>query len=772
MGAERARILVVDDRRENLLALEASLADGDYDLELVHGGEAALSALLKHDFALILLDVAMPGMDGFETAELIRQRQRSRHIPIIFVTANMPDTKSIFRGYEGGAVDYLVKPHDPHALQSKVAVLAELWVTAREKERAEAALAEAERAARKLAEALYDVTFREAPIGIAHVSSDIKWLRLNQRMASMLGFQPNELEGRNFLDFVNTSDRAELLAHMRRILAGEDQQHHGEYRLSGRDGKELWTKLSFSVICDAEGRPVQLAIVEDITEEKRLSLALASSELRFARLRDSGLIGIYRRHRSGEITDANDAFLAMTGHVRDTLDRGALNASMLVAEESQLLEASVSAELERDGVSPARERVYVRKDGTKGVMLAGAVADGESVVGFTLDVTSIREAEHVRARSAHELEDSLRARDDFLALLAHELRNPLTPLTMQLTSLRAVAATAKDPLDPRWVDRHLATAQRAAVRLGRLVESLLDVSRATVGGFPLEREKVDLIALAKEVAERSRDDLERVHCSLTVNGNGYESIEGLWDRMVLERVLLHLLANAMKYGPRKPIEITVGSDGDFAVLTVRDHGIGIPEGEQRRIFDRFARVAPIQNYGGFGLGLWLVRRLAEAHGGSVEARQPDGEGAEISVRLPMAPMVTQDETKSGGSMGEVKAARPRVLVVDDDDDVRDILSMGLGGAGYDVHGSADGAEALEAISHEKPDIVLLDMMMPVMNGPEFLARVRADERYRDLPVLVVTAWPGEARNVEGANGVLAKPVDLGQLVRTIDRTLH
>jgi PAS domain S-box-containing protein len=770
MGAEKVRILIVDDRRENLLALEALLASEEYELELVDSGLAALSALLEGDFALILLDVAMPGMDGFEAAELIRQRERTRHIPIIFVTANMPDAHSVFRGYDEGAVDYLIKPLDAHILKSKVAVFADLWRYAREREQAKAALVLAERRARDLAEALYDVTFQDAPIGIAHVSPDIKWLRLNARMSMMLGYQPGELEGRDFLEFVHPDSREALLASMHCILEGEGRHHRGEYRLIDRTGKDVWAKLTFSVICDAENQPVQLAIVEDITEEKRLSDALASSELRFSRLRDSGILGIYQQDREGKILDANDAFLGMLGYSREELARGALQASMFVADESRPLEASVAAELDRSGLSRARERMYLRKDGSKGVMLAGAVANGE-IVGFTLDVTALREAELVRDRSAHELEDSLRARDDFLALLAHELRNPLTPLTMQLTSLRAVAATAKDPLDPRWVDRHLATAQRAAIRLGRLIESLLDVSRATVGGFPLERERVDLLVLAREVVARAGDELARANCRVTVDGTS--GVVGRWDRLALERVLLHLLGNAMKYGPGRPVAITVSSHDDVAELTVRDHGIGIAENQREHVFERFARLGPLQHYGGFGLGLWLVRRLVEAHGGSVEARAPAGEGAEMAVRLPLsAGAVVAVETKTGGTMGDGKEARTRVLVVDDDDDVREILAMGLGGAGYEVHESPDGAAALEELAREKPDIVLLDMMMPVMSGPEFLAKVRADARYRDLPILMVTAWPGEARNIEGANGVLTKPVDLGQLVRTIDRTLH
>jgi len=760
---DRVRILVVDDRRENLLALEALLAGEDYEIVLAESGRAALGELLRDGFAVILLDVAMPEMDGYELARLIRARDKMRHIPIVFVTAHMSDAKQVFRGYEEGAVDYLVKPLDVHALKSKLAVFADLWRYARRVERAE-------HHARLLSEALYDVTFADAPIGIAHVSSDMKWMRLNARMANILHASPEALRGRDLLENFDPDDRDAVTANMRSVLAGREARHRGQYRMVGHDGKtEIWTNLTISLIRDPDRKPVQLAIVEDISEEKRLSMALASSERRFARLRESGLLGIYQQSAEGAITDANDAFLTMVGYDRGDVARGALRGSQLVPPESAPIEAMIAEELARSGASVAREKVFVRKDGGRGVMLAGAVGDGD-IVGFALDVTAMREAEQVRTRSARELEESLRSRDDFLALLAHELRNPLTPLTMQLASLRAAAATSSAPLDARWVDGQVAIAERGAGRLRQLVEDLLDVSRATVGGFQLERVELDLVELVRRVVRRSREELERARCRVTIDGD--REVVGSWDRLALDRVVAQLLSNAMKYGAGRPIEITISGEGDDAELDVRDHGIGIAAERRGGLFERFARFAPLQHYGGLGVGLWLVRRVVEAHGGSIEALDPPGEGARFTIRLPRRPPSHAVEQKRSDEDAVPTVSKPRVLLVDDDDDVREILQIGLGAAGYAVRGAANGAEALEAISRERPDIVLLDMMMPVMSGPEFLAAIHRDPRFRDLPILVVTAWPADAASLEGTRAVLAKPLDLGQLVRTIDRTLH
>jgi CheY-like chemotaxis protein len=297
-------------------------------------------------------------------------------------------------------------------------------------------------------------------------------------------------------------------------------------------------------------------------------------------------------------------------------------------------------------------------------------------------------------------------------------------------------------------------------------EELLTVSRTTVGGFSLAREELDLVALVHDVAARSQGELERARSDLTIRATG--AVRGMWDRLALERVVGQLLSNAVKYGAGRPIEISVTGDADEAQLTIRDHGIGIPTEDREHLFERFSRLAPLENYGGFGVGLWLVRRVVEAHGGHVVLSDPDGDGAEFVIRLPRG--VTRERAdKEGEHMSRSPA---HVLLVDDDDDIREILEMSLSGAGYEVRSAANGREALAAIAQEVPDVVLLDMMMPVMSGPEFLKEVRSDERYREMPVLVVTAWPGEGATLPGAQGVVAKPVDLSELVRTIDRTVH
>jgi len=765
---ELAKILLVDDRQENLVALQAILERPDYELILAHSGEECLAALLRHeDCVVILMDVSMPGMDGFETAHAIRLRKKTRHIPIIFVTAMMGQVEQVFQGYNVGAVDYLIKPVDEHALRAKVEVFVDLWRARREVERTSEALEQAHSRERMFLESLYDVTFAEAPIGIGHAALDGRWIRVNARLARILGREPGDIVKLRIHDMVHPDDRAALLAAIRDVVDGREVRHKGEYRLLDAAGSIVWTALTFALIRDMNAKAVQLTIVEDVTEEKRLSKALEASERRFARLRDSGLIGIFQQRADGTIVEANDAFLAITGYAREDLEAGRLSTSALSRGEPLSggeSDARVAEQLRRSGVCPPYERPFVRKDGSEGIMLIGAVAD-DGYVGFALDTTALRDAELARGRTVRELAESVRARDDFLALVAHELRTPLTPLLVQVTSMRTIAQTSTAPVEPAWLDRQFEIVDRASMRIAALVEKLVEVSRLTVGQFPIELESTDLAGLVRGVVERGRKHGERAGCDVKVVANA--SVRGRWDRARIEQVIESLVSNACKFGSQRPVEITVTADEEAAHIAVVDHGVGIAAEDQPRIFARFARLADPRHTGGLGLGLWLSRQIVEAHGGRIEVSSEPGKGATFVVTLPLRETDGAGERPSLASLA--LAPQPEVLVVDADESSRERLARSLRKAGYVVRTSGGGERAFESIAgaRARPGIVLLDVTMPVTTGQHLLERLRADARSRDVPVLLTTAWPNQATSIAGAQGVIGKPVDLPLLLDRI-----
>ena len=246
------------------------------------------------------------------------------------------------------------------------------------------------------------------------------------------------------------------------------------------------------------------------------------------------------------------------------------------------------------------------------------------------------------ARLYRATKQSVRLRDEFLSIASHELKTPLTSLQLQVSLLRR--NLAKAPLPPERLSSKVATIEHQVQRLGKLVESLLDVSRAAAGPLQLERSDVDLAELVREVVTGFDAAMVAAGCKLELTLE--EGVVGRWDRMRLAQVITNFISNALKYGPGAPIEVTAAARGDRAVLSVRDHGIGIAPKDQRRLFQRFARAVSPEHYSGLGLGLWIVRVLVEAMGGTVAVESQPGAGASFTAELPLVSKFADDDLRT------------------------------------------------------------------------------------------------------------------------------
>jgi PAS domain S-box-containing protein len=301
---------------------------------------------------------------------------------------------------------------------------------------------------------------------------------------------------------------------------------------------------------------------------------------------------------------------------------------------------------ERDGGKPARllglaeregrvedEGWRVRKDGSRfwaDVIITALRSPQGDVIGFvkvTRDLTERVRAQHERLRLAHA-EEAIRLRDEFLSIASHELRTPLTALQLQLERLEELTAAGPPKLSGK-----VSGAVRSTQRLGVLIDSLLDVSRIATGQLSLRPHEMDLRPAVEELLDGLRDGADRAGSQLTLSG--VESLRGEWDQVRLEQLITNLVANAIKYGAGRPIEVTVERTADSAVISVRDHGPGIAPDDMRRIFDRFERASSVRHHGGFGLGLYVSREIARAHGGRIEVENAEDGGARFTVRLPL-----------------------------------------------------------------------------------------------------------------------------------------
>jgi signal transduction histidine kinase/CHASE1-domain containing sensor protein len=261
------------------------------------------------------------------------------------------------------------------------------------------------------------------------------------------------------------------------------------------------------------------------------------------------------------------------------------------------------------------------------LLRAGRRRPGRDEVRLAEDLARLVSGAVDAARLYARAQEAVAARDEFLSIASHELKTPLTSLVLHSDSLRAVARRGEVDQAARKAE----VIRRNVDRLSRLVSSLLDISRISAGRLDLELEEVDLAEIARDVATRFEDEARRAGCPLRISAAG--AVVGRWDRMRIDQVVTNLLSNAIKYGPGKPVEVSVEEDGPRATLAVRDHGIGISEADQRRIFQRFERAVSKRNYGGFGLGLWIVRQIVEALGGSVHVQSAPGGGSLFTVVL-------------------------------------------------------------------------------------------------------------------------------------------
>ncbi|WP_273029590.1 response regulator [Massilia timonae] len=529
-NSDKPKILVVNDDPASLLALTSLLDgradEGNYSVLSARSGQEALRQVLLHDFAVILLDVNMPGMDGFETAEAIHQRPRSADIPIIFVTAFLADEIDRLKAYQRGAADFLFTPVIPQILHAKVSVF--------------------------------------------------------------------------------------------------------------------------------------------------VTLAMKNEELK----------------RQAE---------KLSQH-----------ASELTATNRRL----------------------------------------------------VREMEERRAaeRKSH-------AKDEFLAMLGHELRNPLSAIT-SASSLIGLPGAAPDT-----VVRARSIIQRQSQHLSRIVDDLLDLSRAMSGKILLARQATDLSTLVASCLETFRATGRTAGYRIAVDlAPGW--VDG--DPTRLEQIVSNLLDNALKYTPSGgAIDIALARAGDEVVLSVRDSGVGIPPELLPQVFDVFVQgaISIDRSQGGLGIGLSLVRRLVELHGGSVAADSPGaGLGSSFTIRLPYASQAEPAE-RSAPALAPLEAGKPSVLLIEDNEDGREMMATMLAAFGYPVFQAADGLQGVSQAHACRPDAALVDIGLPGIDGYEVARRLRADAATRAIRLIAVTGYglPDDQRRVmeAGFDQHLVKPVQIERLLEAL-----
>jgi PAS domain S-box-containing protein len=527
-----------------------------------------------------------------------------------------------------------------------------------------------------------------------------------------------------------------------------------------KDGSRFWANVVFTALRSPTGEHLGFSkITRDLTARREQDEALRQSEERF-RLIVEGVhdYAIFMLDPGGRVMSWNTAAERIIGYRADEIVGS--HFSRFYPPEAVLREAPERAlALARTGSRFEEEDWRVRKDGTRfwaNVVITALYDERGGIRGFakvSRDMTGPRRVE--------ALEDSRRQMNEFLAMLGHELRNPLAPIRNAVAIIRA-----KGVADPslEWARDVI---ERQTAHLGRLVDDLLDVSRITSGKIALRKEPLDLVTLLSSAVEASRPAFEGrgQHLQVTLPATPL-MVEG--DLTRLSQVLLNLLNNAAKYTPERG-HVWVSAKGDHGdiVIRVRDDGIGIPAELLPRVFDLFAQGerALDRAEGGLGIGLTLVRQLVHMHGGRVDASSAGpGQGSEFAVRLPgmPTPPLEQKVMPPPPPVAAEPGGRRRVLVVDDNIDSAESMAMLLSLWGHEARTAADGPSALAAARESLPDVVLLDIGLPGMNGYEVAQQMQRLPGAEPMLLIALTGYGREEdrrRSREAGFAVhLVKPV--------------
>jgi len=560
------------------------------------------------------------------------------------------------------------------------------------------------------------------------------------------------------------------------LLNGEGHDFKMEYPRHAPNRQRWFMMHAARTDC---GRAAVVISHTDITERKRAEEALRESEERFASFMRHlpGLAWI--KDTRGRYVFANDATVRAFQMSREEL---------YGKTDEQILDADTAAQFGlNDKKALASEIGLIAVETLKhddGVLHHSLVSkfaildlDGaaKATGGVAIDITERVQAEKRLREATEKLIEADRRKDEFIAMLAHELRNPLAAIRNAVHLLRHdAAATLKDHRDVTL----LSMVDRQVQHLIRLIDDLLEVSRVSRGKIELKKQHVELADILRHAIDTARPRMDSGGHDLQV-ALPAELLMLDADPVRLAQVFTNLLDNAAKYtGHGGAIWLAAERSGDEAVVTVRDSGAGIPAEMLPRVFDLFAQVgsAPGRAEGGLGIGLALAKSLLQLHGGTVEAESDGlGRGSTFVVRLPALPQSATEKPRETGGPTAFGAAR-RILVIDDDPDVADSLTMLLETFGATVRVAYSGAAGLELLAAFRPELIFLDLGMPEMDGYETARRIRAVPEGRDVVLVALTGW-GQSQVYDrareaGFDRQLTKPADIQALLELLSEKLN
>ncbi len=787
--AERPRILLADDNAD-MRNYVRRLLSSRYEVAVVADGAAALAAARAERPDLVLTDVMMPRLNGFGLLRELRCDPRTAMIPIIMLSARAGEEARV-EGIQSGADDYLVKPFSARELQARVAAHIELAGARRE------AAAAHERAAVVL-ESITDAFYA--------LDSEWRFIYMNAEAERVSAVSRGELLGKSHWEIFPALSSTIVEVEFQRAVAEQisvEFEHYyepskkwfGTRAYPSRDGglSIYFRDITERKVAEnaALARAEQLhklaelasrlhsarnvaSLLAVITEEARVLIAANQAITSLTDIEAGYTVVNALSTPQGTELDTGNEFMARDSGIYADLKSSYRPLRLTQAQLQQNPKWCVSSKHEsgREVVNGWLGAALLGKNGRSiGIIQLSDKIEGDFTAedeALLMQLSQMAVGAIENGRLYEALRENDRRKDEFLAMLAHELRNPLAAIRNAVTVLK-LSSDAKNMNFAKDV------IERQVRQLVRLIDDLLDVSRITSGKIHLKKEFVDTASILDQAIESVRPLIEERKHELILSFER-DALPIQVDPTRTEQIIVNLLTNAAKYTESEGrIWLTAGLEGERVVIKVRDNGIGIPPEKLPDMFKLFSQGerSIARSEGGLGIGLTIVQKLTEMHDGSVTAfSEGTGKGSEFMVFLPVA---RRPQTRMLlADAGRIKASKgSRILVVDDNVDTVRGLAQLLELLGNDIQVAHDGKATIETARTFRPEFVLLDIGLPGMDGYEVAAMLRKDDSCKNTVIIAVSGYGQEEdrrRSREaGFDHHLVKPVDFDTLTTLLER---
>ena len=628
-------------------------------------------------------------------------------------------------------------------------------------------------------EAQFRAMFEAAVVGQSQASATTGlFTRVNQRLCEMTGYAQAELLQMRPRDLIHPADLSQVPGVLP-ILEGKHDEVLRERRFLRKDGKIIWVNVAGRLLRDSENNPLRtMTVYLDITRRKKAEESLQRIVSGLSLAQHIVAAGVWDLDLVSGEDYFSPAYYDLYGFgygERVTFEHWL--RKRVIAEDRRRLRVAGRRLFESGTEWNAEFRIEHPTRGLRWLASVGRLKrDTEGrpsrFTGMDIDITERKQMEARLQDYVKVLQDADRRKDEFLAVLGHELRNPLHAIRGAVDLLQIAG-----PSDPEFdATRNIIDIQVG--HMARLIDDLLDISRLTLDRLELRKEDLDLTAPLDDALSATRSVIAARELQLEIDmPDQIPILHG--DRVRLTQVFANLLGNAAKYTPEHgKIWLTVSCQNDGAVVSVRDNGIGIAPEKLNHLFDLFYQAHGSLEYvsSGLGIGLTLARRLIELHGGRIEARSAGiGKGSEFVIYLPLIKQQSCRKALKQVNDRNESVKRRRVLVVDDSEITTRVLTRLLKNLGCEVAAANEGAKAIEVGAIFRPEVVMLDLSMPGMDGYETCRRIREQPWGEHVVLLAVTGWGGgETQDLAqgaGFDEVVVKPISVTDILQLVDRVL-